>query len=204
MGVFLVNCVKKIKMSVWNNINQGETEKYLAAEKLNMLSNIEHSPLKSHFLSQNAASDENTIRPNEIERQTVKQLMPILQQGFVEMIGAARKEKTFQRKYHRFDPVDFLSNYLYNSNRAPNEQLDLLDIPFVKSCLAENPRKELPLRQRLTDDEAVLIIQKGFRAYRARKASEIQELRVWQANHRNQETRYYSGDTIYSEPNEQK
>merc|ERR1712167_341288 len=108
MGVFLVNCVKKIKMNnVLNNINSRENEKYLAAQELNMLSNIEHSPLKSHFLSQNAASDENTIRPNEIERQTVRQLIPILQQGFVEMIGEARKEKTFQRKYHRFDPVDF-------------------------------------------------------------------------------------------------
>ena len=127
------------------------------------------------------------IRPNETERQTVRELIPTLQQGFVEMIGEARKEKAFQRKYNRFDPVDFLARYLYNSKRTDCEKaLNLLEIPFVQKFLSENPRKELPLRQRLTDDEAVLIIQKSYRGYRVRKDNEVQELRNWQDNYRQQ------------------
>ena len=47
-------------MSVWNDINAGENEKYLKAEQANLLGNIDHSPLKSHFLSQNMIKEENT------------------------------------------------------------------------------------------------------------------------------------------------
>ena len=124
------------------------------------------------------------IRPDEIERQTVQKLIPILQSGFVEMIAEARKEKAFQRKYNRFDPVDFLAQYLYNSKR--DENVELFDIPFVKSFLTNNPRKQLPLRQRLSDDEAALIIQKTYRGYKVRKDNDVQELRKWQDNYRNQ------------------
>ena len=47
-------------MSVWNEINSAENEKYLAAEQLNMLSNIEYSPLKSHFLLPSSEMKEST------------------------------------------------------------------------------------------------------------------------------------------------
>ena len=60
----------------------------------------------------------------------------------------------------------------------------LQDIPFVKKSLAEKPRKEKPLCQRLSDDEATLIIQRYYRGYRARSSDDIQELRKWQADYR--------------------
>ena len=102
------------------------------------------------------------------------------------MIGGARKEKQFQRYFlGRFDPVDFLAQYLYNSKRTDSEKaLNLNEIPFVQKLLSENPRKELPLRQRLSDDEAVTIIQKSYRGYRVRKNNEVQKLRNWQDNYR--------------------
>merc|ERR1711879_901426 len=168
--------------TLWEKINQNEREDYKLAEKLGLLkATVEHSPLRSHFLS-DEQRQKATIREGEIERRMVADLMPILQSGFVDMISEARKQKAFQRKYNRFDPVDFLVQYLYNSKRE--SKTALAEIPFVIKSLSEKPRKQLPLRQQLTDDQASLIIQKFYRGYRVRKNNDVQELRKWQEKYR--------------------
>lgn len=74
--------------------------------------------------------------------------------------------------------------HLFNVDRPAEAYTKLHELPVVKNHLANNPRKQLPLRQRLTDDEAAIIIQKYARGYAVRKIPEVQELLDWQKSYR--------------------
>ena len=150
-------------------------------------SNQSSSNLKNTGSSQTKVNNNNSERP-DINQESRDQFQKILHESLLELIKNARSEKAFIRKNTRFDPIDFLAEQFYNRNpkrvEEKESQVALQDIPFVKKSLAEKPRKEKPLCQRLSDDEATLIIQRYYRGYRARSSDDIQELRKWQADYR--------------------
>merc|ERR1712189_62078 len=93
------NLVCVAMQTLWEKINLNEREDYKNAAKAGLLTTVEHSPLRSHFLTDEQVA-KSTIREGEVERQMVANLMPILQSGFVDMIGQARQAKAFERKYN--------------------------------------------------------------------------------------------------------
>ncbi|XP_078097078.1 IQ domain-containing protein K isoform X2 [Mustelus asterias] len=83
-------------------------------------------------------------------------IFPVLLPGMFETLKQAKIEKCFERKRTKFNACDFLAEWLYN------------------------PRPPIPLSLLLSEDEAALIIQSFWRGYQARCDPEIQELRQWQ------------------------
>lgn len=113
-------------------------------------------------------------------------VFPVLIPAMEEMLRRAKTEKCFERKRTKFDALDYLTEYLYNHN--PNKKdrspTDLLEISFVKEWLKDHPRPPLPLSLIWTEEEAALKIQSFWRGFLVRKDSEVQELRQWQAEWR--------------------
>ncbi|XP_070580115.1 IQ domain-containing protein K-like [Ptychodera flava] len=109
-------------------------------------------------------------------------VFPVLLPGMLEMLKQAKDEKCFERKRFRFNGLDFLTEYLWRHNTdyfgRENDTLD--EIPFVQKILAENPRPPLPLSLIWTEEEAAIVIQSFYRGYRIRRDPEVQELRQWQ------------------------
>ncbi|NXT76160.1 IQCK protein, partial [Zapornia atra] len=109
-------------------------------------------------------------------------IFPVLLPGMVELLHQAEKEKCFERKRTKFIACDFLTEWLYNKNpkRKDESFTEFFSIPFVKDWLKDCPRPPIPLSLLLSEEEASIIIQSFWRGYRVRCASEIQELRQWQ------------------------
>uniref|UniRef100_A0A8C4KDE5 IQ motif containing K n=1 Tax=Dromaius novaehollandiae TaxID=8790 RepID=A0A8C4KDE5_DRONO len=83
-------------------------------------------------------------------------IFPILLPGMAELLHQAKKEKCFERKRTKFIACDFLTEWLYN------------------------PRPPIPLSLLLSEEEASKVIQSFWRGYRVRCDPEVQELREWQ------------------------
>ncbi|KAM7091222.1 IQ domain-containing protein K isoform 9-T10 [Ciconia maguari] len=83
-------------------------------------------------------------------------IFPVLLPGMAELLHRAKEEKCFERKRTKFIACDFLTEWLYN------------------------PRPPIPLSLLLSEEEASIVIQSFWRGYRVRCDSEIQELRQWQ------------------------
>ncbi|XP_014346060.2 IQ domain-containing protein K isoform X2 [Latimeria chalumnae] len=99
-----------------------------------------------------------------------------------EMLQQAKKEKCFERKRTKFIACDYLTEWLYNKNvkREGEPFTEFFEIPFVMEWLKDHPRPPIPLSLLISEEEAALLIQAFWRAYRVRCDPEIQELRVWQ------------------------
>ncbi|XP_031551687.1 IQ domain-containing protein K-like [Actinia tenebrosa] len=115
-------------------------------------------------------------------------IFPILLPAMEKMLVAAKENKVFERRRTKFNACDFLTEYLYKNNPCfkDRERLSLLDIPFVERILAKNPRTPLPLSLLLSDEEAAIIIQSFYRGYCVRKRPDVQELREYQREMRNE------------------
>ncbi|KAM6379523.1 IQ domain-containing protein K isoform 2-T2 [Pluvialis apricaria] len=97
--------------------------------------------------------DQKTCSPREYLEYYI---FPVLLPGMAELLHRAKKEKCFERKRTKFIACDFLTEWLYN------------------------PRPPIPLSLLLSEEEASIVIQSFWRGYRVRCDSEIQELRQWQ------------------------
>uniref|UniRef100_UPI00398E31C7 IQ domain-containing protein K isoform X2 n=1 Tax=Pristiophorus japonicus TaxID=55135 RepID=UPI00398E31C7 len=124
-------------------------------------------------------SDEKTCSPRQYLEHCI---FPVLLPGMFETLQQAKKEKCFERKRTKFNACDFLAEWLYNKNlrRSDEEFTGFFEIPFVKDWLKDHPRPPIPLSVLLSEDEAALVIQSFWRGYLVRCNPEIQELRQWQ------------------------
>jgi len=109
-------------------------------------------------------------------------VFPVLMPALEAMFPAAKQARVFERRRTSFNACDFLTEFLYKFNPRFTDRQDatLLEIPFVIRMLAENPRPPLPLSLLLSDEEAAIIIQSHYRGYMVRKDPEVQELREYQ------------------------
>ncbi|KAM9291166.1 LOW QUALITY PROTEIN: IQ domain-containing protein K [Morus bassanus] len=109
-------------------------------------------------------------------------IFPVLLPGMAELLHRAKKEKCFERRTTKFIACDFLTEWLYNKNpkRKDESFTEFFSIPFVNDWLKDHPRPPIPLSLLLSEEEASIVIQSFWRGYRVRCDSEIQELRQWQ------------------------
>ncbi|XP_054990574.1 IQ domain-containing protein K isoform X2 [Sorex araneus] len=111
-----------------------------------------------------------------------KFVFPTLLPGMESLLHQAEKEKCFERKRTKFIACDYLTQWLYNQNpkRAAEPFTEFFSIPFVEQWLKDHPRPPIPLSLLLSEEQAALIIQSFWRGYLVRCHPEIQELRHWQ------------------------
>ncbi|XP_013379952.1 IQ domain-containing protein K [Lingula anatina] len=127
-----------------------------------------------------APPDKKTCPPREYLEHYV---FPVLLPALEEMLKQAKKEKCFERRRTKFNAIDYLTEYLYRKNPEhlkERSELGLLDIPFVQQWLKEHPRPPLPMSLLWSEEEAAIVLQSGWRGYLVRRVPEIQELRQWQ------------------------
>lgn len=118
-------------------------------------------------------------------------VFPTLLTAMELMLNAAKQSKCFERKRTAFNACDFLTEYLYKNNpfksketKEARNKVKFWDIPFVKEFNDLNPRPPLPKSLIWTESEGALIIQSYYRGYLVRRDPEVQELRQWQREYR--------------------
>ncbi|XP_055039109.1 IQ domain-containing protein K isoform X2 [Misgurnus anguillicaudatus] len=110
-----------------------------------------------------------------------KDVLPLLTSGLEALLKEAQTHRCTERMI-AFNGCDFLTEWLYNKNpcRTEHIHLNFHEIPFVQDWLLIHPRKSIPVFLLLTDEQAALLIQAYWRGYKVRIRPDVQELRQWQ------------------------
>lgn len=111
-------------------------------------------------------------------------VFPTLIPAMIAMLEEAKAERCFERKRTKFNACDFLTEYLYKQNpekkSIERDDMALWDISFVKEHLVDNPRPPLPLSLLWSESEAAVKIQSFWRGHLIRTRQDVQEMRQWQ------------------------